>query len=366
MKGNMKKGATLPPTTQQNMAVRSELFISCLFLKSSFICSLLEVVLRRFSGSEEVVELLFQSIRSSWQGAWCREGGASALTVPGCPGAGQPWVVPGMNTAGGSEMEQKFLLETWYKDLCGDVQASPLPSCSLNLGSPQELKARSFPQKFSSRSRSSGWAVGALLLPLPGLGGMGREGANTSVNTRRSRVWPCRGWRSCHRAGSPAVSCSRRSQSRAGSRDAPGAPKSRSPPAGGHLPMRFPLRIIRISESQTQSCLADSVALLGARACAGREPQVTSGWHRGKARPAPAPAPIPAPAPAPTPFPAPAPPGGAEFQFCPCRSRGRWSPRKLPRMRRAAPAPGGPGAHGWILGMDPEGWIQAWILRDGS
>lgn len=77
----MKKAATLPPSTQQDMAVHSELFLWCLFLESTFICSLLQVVLRRFSGSEEVMVPLFGSIRSSQQGAGCWQGGASSLTV---------------------------------------------------------------------------------------------------------------------------------------------------------------------------------------------------------------------------------------------------------------------------------------------
>lgn len=110
---------------------------------------------------------LFQSIRSSWQAAsWWKEN-ASSLSVPGCEGVpDSPGVGDSMNTGGGLEMEETFLLETWCADLGGDVERSPLPSCC------QDLKARGFHQKCSSRRRSSGWALGALLqlLPLPGPG----------------------------------------------------------------------------------------------------------------------------------------------------------------------------------------------------
>lgn len=58
------------------------------------------------------------------------------------------WVVPGMARVGGLEMREKFQLEACCTDLGGDVQVSPLPSCSLNLGSSQDLKAPSFHQKF--------------------------------------------------------------------------------------------------------------------------------------------------------------------------------------------------------------------------
>ena len=33
-----------------------------------------------------------------------------------------------------------------------------------------------------------------------------------------------------------------------------------------------------------------------------------------------------------------------EFQFCPCWNRGRWSPRKIPRLQRVAPASPAPAA----------------------
>lgn len=48
-------------------------------------------------------------------------------------------------------------------------------------------------------------------------------------------------------------------------RDGPGAPKSRCPRLGGHLPWRFPFLIIKLSKPKTENCLADEAALPGAR-----------------------------------------------------------------------------------------------------
>lgn len=172
-------------------------------------------------------------------GGKCLIPGCCCLCVPDSLGVVKAWVVPGMARVGGLEMRERFQLEACCTDLGGDVQVFPLPSCSLNLGSSQDLKAPSFHQKFLGWNGQKGHEY---LHKHPKGAACGRAGDGGAV-TRR--------WQRLHPAPFPRLHPAPHG-ARAGlaAETLPVPRRAAIPRLGGHLPRRFPLQIIRISKSK--------------------------------------------------------------------------------------------------------------------